>query len=96
MAWTAGAAEDLALEALGYLAADEDLIGAFLAGAGLRADDLRQQAGSPELALSVLDFILEEDSRVIGFARAAQIRPEAVMQARTTLAGPGSTGWAAD
>lgn len=96
MGWTQETARDLAVEALGFIAADAEMTQDLLAGAGLQADDLRRLAASPDLGQFVLDFILEDDRRVMDFAAAAGIRPEAVMAARTVLAGPGSAGWAAD
>ena len=96
MSWSRPAARDLAIEALGFIAADPDLVTALVGGAGMRPDDLRRLGEDDDLCLAVLDFILEEDRRVLDFARGAGLRPEAVMQARTVLAGPGSAGWSAD
>ncbi|MDO5705644.1 MAG: DUF3572 domain-containing protein [Paracoccus sp. (in: a-proteobacteria)] len=96
MSWTVESARDLAVEALGFIAADPDLTQAMLANAGLRPEDLRRLASSPDLAQFVLDFVLDDDGRVLDFAAHAGVRPESVMAARTVLAGPGSAGWEAD
>ncbi|MDO5630474.1 MAG: DUF3572 domain-containing protein [Paracoccus sp. (in: a-proteobacteria)] len=96
MTWTQDSARDLAVEALGFIAADPEMVQALLANAGLRPEDLRHLATSPDLGQFVLDFILEDDRRVLDFAASTGIRPEAVMAARTVLAGPGSAGWSAD
>lgn len=96
MSYTPQAARDLALRALPHIAADDELVEALLAMTGLRPQDLRQAVSDPGFALSLLDFLLEDDQRVLRFAQAAGIRPEEVMSARIALAGPGSHGWEAD
>lgn len=90
------AAQDLALAGLGYIAADADLIGPFLAMSGADAADLRRIARRPEFLVFVLDFLLESDDRVIGFAAAQGIRPEQIQRARLALGGPGEYGWSPD
>ena len=89
-------AETLIVQALQFIAADQELTDAFLAMSGLRAQDLRQAAADPGFGVSLLDFLLEDDERVLRFARLAGIAPQEVMSARTVLAGPGSFGWAVD
>ena len=54
-------AETLALRALGWIAAEEGLAGAFLAASGASASDLAERAGDPEFLSFVLDFLLAED-----------------------------------
>lgn len=96
MGYTPSTARDLAMLALQHIAADDEQVAALLAATGLRAQDLRQAVAEPGFALSLLDFLLEDDRRVLDFAETARIRPEEVMAARTVLAGPGSYGWEAD
>lgn len=90
------AAQDLAVQALGYMAADAEMIEGFLAATGLRLDDLRRAGQSPEFAGAVLDFLAEDDQRILGFAQSLGIDPVRVQRARTLLAGPGSEGWSVD
>lgn len=94
--WTAARAHDLAIEALAWIAQDPELVEALVDGCGMSPQALHGVATDPDLALALLDFVLEDDARVTGLARQAGLRPEAVMQARTVLAGPGSAGWSAD
>ncbi|SEN94577.1 Protein of unknown function [Paracoccus alcaliphilus] len=89
-------AEALTVQALQFIASDQELVEALLAMTGLRALDLRQAAADPGFGVSLLDFLLEDDQRVLRFARSAGIAPQEVMTARTALAGPGSYGWTAD
>ncbi|WP_295048384.1 DUF3572 domain-containing protein [uncultured Paracoccus sp.] len=93
MTYTRDSAHDLAMTVLLYMVERPDLIGQFLDSSGLQPQDLRQAAGSSDIALHVLDFLLEDDRRVLEAARDLDIAPGEVMAARTALAGPGSYGW---
>lgn len=93
MTYTPNAAHNLAMEALVHLAGEPDLIEGFLAATGLDPADLRRAAQSPDIALHVLDYLLEDDRRVLAAAAAMQVAPGELMRARTALAGPGSHGW---
>lgn len=86
-------AEMLALRALGWLAGQEDVFLDFLAAGGLDVKSLRRRAGEPEVLGAVLDFILAEDERVLGFAAAAGLRPEDVVRARAALPGGRTAHW---
>lgn len=86
-------AQDLAMSALLYLVGQPDLLAGFLRESGIRPDALRRAAERPELALHVLDYLLENDRRAQDAALAMQIPPADLMRARTVLGGPGSHGW---
>ena len=60
------AAETVALQALGWLAANEDLMPTFMGATGASAEDLRTQAGDPVFLGAVLDFIMMDDAWVTG------------------------------
>ncbi len=60
-------AEILALEALAWLAADEGGITRFLAASGVDAADLRAAAGSPGLAMAILNFLLLHEDLLLAF-----------------------------
>lgn len=91
--YTRESAQDLAGSVLLYMAERPDLIGGFLGATGLRPEDLRTVSTSPETALHVLDYLLEDDRRVLDAAADLGIPPQDMMRARTALAGPGSFGW---
>ncbi|WP_234855168.1 DUF3572 domain-containing protein [Paracoccus everestensis] len=93
MTYTRESAQDLAVTILLYIAERPDLIGRFLESSGLQPQDLRQAAGNPDIALHVLDYLLEDDARVLDAAADLNIKPGDLMAARTALAGPGSYGW---
>ena len=80
-------AETLALQALGYLAADEDRLSRFVLTTGLTPQDLRQRAGDPMFLAGVLDYLMTDDALVVAFAEENAVAPEAVMAARRRLPG---------
>ena len=88
--------QEIADAALLHLLGDPDLVGAFTGTSGMSVADLRAAAGLPELAAQSLEFICEDDQRLIAFAARAGVTPEHVARARLRLAGPGSHGWDAD
>lgn len=96
MTYSRQAAGDLASSALLYLLQTPELAAGFMGSTGLRPEDMRQLAGQPELAVHVLDYLLEDDARVIDAAESLQVKAADFMSARTALAGPGSFGWEPD
>lgn len=86
-------AETLALQALSYLLTDEDLLVLFFAASGADAGALRAGAGDPVFLAAVVDFLLAEDARVLGFAAASGHRPEALIVARQALPGGDLPAW---
>lgn len=93
MTYTRESAQELATAALLHMVQRPDLVEGFLAATGLEAGDLRQVTTHPDMALHVLDYLLEDDRRVMDAAAELQIKPGDLMHARTALAGPGSYGW---
>lgn len=81
----AAADRDLALRAFAHVAADPELAAALLSATGATPADLRVMARRPEFAGFILDFLLESDERVLGFAAAEGLAPEAVQRARMRL-----------
>lgn len=86
-------AEALALRALGWMAADPDLTGAFLAAAGAGPGDLRARAADPEFLGFVLDFLLSDEPALIAFAAAEGVKPDVPMRARAALPGGDLPNW---
>ncbi len=96
MAQSADSAHDLAMAGLIYIVERPELAATFLGATGLQVQDLREMAGQPEMSLHVLDFLLEDDSRVLDAANELDVRPQDFLSARVVMAGPGSYGWEAD
>jgi len=86
-------AELIAIQALGHIAAEEDLLYAFVDMCGLSPDELRARAGEPEILGGVLDFILMDEQRLISFCETVHIRPEMPGIARRLLPGGEEIHW---
>ena len=73
---TQESAEILALQALGWLASDEDRLSRFLALSGLDPAALRDMADNRDTARAVLDFLLSDEALLLDFCEVAQIAPK--------------------
>jgi Protein of unknown function (DUF3572) len=80
--------ETLAVQALGFLASDEERLGRFLALTGLGPENLRAAAASPGFLASVLAHVAQDERLLMAFADAAGITPERVGRAAQHLGGP--------
>ena len=83
------AAETIALQALAFLVSEEGNLRGFLGHTGATADDLKLGAGSPQFLAGVLDFLLEQDDRLLAFCDQFDVTPEQTQRARAVL--PGAT-----
>lgn len=87
------AAETIGIQALGWLAGNEDLLPVFLGATGASLDDLRKGAGDAAFLGSVLDFVMMDDAWVVAFCDALGLPYATPMQARTALPGGGQVHW---
>lgn len=87
------AAQTLALNALGWLVGNDDLLPVFLGSSGADRDTLREQAADPEFLGSVLDFLLMDDAWIIAFCDACSVPYDQPMQARAALPGGAQVHW---
>ncbi len=90
---SADQAETLALRALAWLAANEELLPVFMGATGVGQDDLRTRAGEPEFLGSVLDFLLMDDAWVVAFCDEQAVPYDSLMQARANLPGGAQVHW---
>ncbi|MBV1934900.1 MAG: DUF3572 domain-containing protein [Parvibaculaceae bacterium] len=92
---TPEAAETLALEAISFIAGDEDLVAGLLDQTGMGVDELRDALGKADTVgqtlAGVLDYLLMNDEWVLNFAEQVNIAPEKVLSARAAL--PGGLHW---
>jgi len=86
-------AQILALQALGWLVADEDLLERFMAATGAGASDLRARAGEAEFQIAVLDFLMQDDAWVVAFCDAHALPYTAPQTARFALPGGAPMHW---
>ena len=80
-------AERIAIQALGFLAADEERLERFLALSGLDTAGLREAAAAPGFLAGVLDHLCADEPALLAFAAEAGLAPEAVAAARALLCG---------
>ncbi|MGX9856289.1 DUF3572 domain-containing protein [Limimaricola variabilis] len=86
-------AEVIALQALGWLAANDELWPVFLGSSGAAAEDLRDRAGEAEFQASVLEFLTMDDGWVTAFCDGAGYEYDAPHTAMLVLAGPSRMNW---
>ena len=79
--------ETLALQALTFLAADEDRLTRFLGLTGIAPETLRQIAHDPAGLGAVLDYLLGWEPLLLDFAAEIDVNPEAIARARQKLPG---------
>lgn len=87
------AAETLALQALTWLAGNDELFPVFLGTTGASATDFAADAEKPAFLASVLDFVLMDDAIVTAFCDALSFPYDAPMQARMALPGGEQISW---
>ncbi len=78
-------AERIAIEALGFLAADEGRLSAFVAATGYDLAGIRAEAGAPRFLAGVLDFLMADESLLLVFASHSGTEPAAIAAARRAL-----------
>lgn len=86
-------AETLALQALSWILNHQELTDAFLNASGAAQSDLAVLAREPVFLGAVLDFLTEDDARVMAFCDQAGLPYTAPLQARHALPGAQHTHW---
>lgn len=82
-------AEALAIQALSFVASDEERLGRFLALSGIGPADIRDAAREPGFLAGVLDFLVADERMLKVFAEEKGIPPREVGAALIALgAGP--------
>ncbi len=81
----------LGIDALAFLAADEDRLGDFLAASGITHVNLRDAAAEPGFLRGILSYLASDERLLIAFAAHLGQRPDAVGQAIARWTGP--SGW---
>ncbi|MDW3225563.1 MAG: DUF3572 domain-containing protein [Paracoccaceae bacterium] len=90
---TRESAEVLALQVLGWLAGNEELLPVFLGASGASQQDVRNGAQDPVFLGSVLDFVLMDDAWVVEACDAIGAPYGALFEARQTLPGGEQVNW---
>lgn len=93
MPFSADQAELLGIKALGWLAANEELLPVFLGASGASLSDLRDRAQDPDFLGAVLDFLLMDDAWVMAFCESECLPYEKLAEARAALPGGQQMHW---
>lgn len=93
MPFSADQAELLGIKALGWLAANEELLPVFLGASGASLSDLRDRAQDPDFLGAVLDFLLMDDAWVMAFCESERLPYEKLAEARAALPGGQQMHW---
>lgn len=80
-------AEILALQGLGWLAGDDEALQRFLSLSGLDVGSLRAAAGTSDMNLAILDFLLGHEDLLMRFCENAAVSPKDMHLARHRLGG---------
>src|SRR5262245_48629020 len=80
-------AEAIALQGLTFLAQERARFLRFLKLTGLEPLDARALAGTPELALAVLEHLAQDESLLLVFAASGAVPPASIGLAISTLRG---------
>ena len=78
-------AEALAIRALGFVAADPELLPRFLAITGIEAGAIRQAAREPGFLAGVLQFIAAHEPTLMRFSEETGVPPQQVSAALRAL-----------
>jgi hypothetical protein len=80
-----GMSEDIATQALTFLAADRARTSMFLSATGLTAENIREAAKSATFLQGVLDYVCERELLLLDFASAADLSVQEVVMAQRAL-----------
>ena len=86
-------AEMLGLQAVAWLASEDQLLGVFLGSTGASEQEFRTALEDPAFQGSVLDFILMDDAWVRAFCDTVGVGYDIPAQARMALPGGDTVHW---
>src|SRR6476620_2863640 len=84
---TRKSAENLAIQALGFMAGDPERLGAFLAVTGIGPEMIRKAAAEPAFLAGVLDYVVADEPLLIAVAQQARVMPQDIEHAQAVLGG---------
>jgi Protein of unknown function (DUF3572) len=86
-------AQDIAINALGFLAGDPDRLGRFLAITGLGPENLRAAAAQKGFLGQVLHYVAQDESLLLAFSAHSGCLPQQVSSAHQALVGDPHSGY---
>ena len=90
---TPEAAQVVAIQALGWLMGNNELLPVFMGSTGISAEDLKASLEDTSLLVSLMDFILMEDQWVLDFCDVAGFDPHKLQSVRHALPGGEMVHW---
>lgn len=87
------ASEEMAIQALVWLSAQEEMMSRFLALSGVTIDSIRMASQDPGFLGGIIDFILGHEPTLIEFCQASGISPETVVASGRALNGETGDTW---
>ena len=87
------AAETIALQALAWIAADEELLPQLAGATGMSLDDARTRAQDPAFLAGILEFLCMEDRWIRQFCDAQGLPYDTPMKALMALPGQQRDEW---
>jgi hypothetical protein len=86
-------AETIALQALGWLATNDELCPIFLGSTGASPDDMLTRASDPVFLAAVLSFLTMDDDWIIAFCDSSGLSYDMPLRARYALPGQHEVDW---
>src|SRR5436305_1575126 len=80
-------AENLAIQALSFMAGDPERLGSFLAATGIGPEMIRKAAGDPSFLAGVLDHVCGDEGLLLAVAEHAGVPPQEMEHAQAILNG---------
>jgi hypothetical protein len=84
---TREAAEGLAIQALTFIAGDDERLGRFLAATGIGPGEIRAASRQPGFLAGVLDYVVSDERLITDFAADIGVAPSDVERAHAALSG---------
>jgi len=86
-------AEIVAIQSLGWLVTQDDLLSSFLAATGAGVGELKERAADPVFLASVLEFLTSDDASVRSFCDSLGLAYDTPLRARYALPGAEMFHW---
>ena len=90
---TPEAAQVVAIQALGWLMGNNELLPVFMGSTGISAEDLKASLEDTSLLVTLMDFILMEDQWVLDFCDVSGFDPHKLQSVRHALPGGEMVHW---
>ncbi|MEQ5871269.1 DUF3572 domain-containing protein [Sagittula sp. NFXS13] len=93
MSFTQDRAEMIGVQAVAWLAANDELLPVFMGATGASEADFREGVQDPVFQGSVLDFLMMDDAWIVGFCDSVSLSYTVVAEARAALPGGEQLHW---